>query len=317
MKKILTGPICLAMAAPMLSTPVFAQNIDVPPNAKPGQCWSRVLAPATYKTVTEEVVLQAASERIETVPAKYEWDEKEIIMEEAYDRLEVVPATFRTRTETVVMEPARDEYRVIPAKYETRTDRVKVRDGYTTWKKGTGPITRIDGTTGEILCLVEVPAEYRNVEKQVLVSAAKTERVRVPAKTREVVRRVIEKPATTRKVRVPAKVQTVRYQELVSPPTTRKIPVPAVKDRVTFQRKISGESLEWAEILCETNVTSGVVRNLQTALKDQGFYEGAIDGQLGAGTMAAIDAYQRRNNLSTGSLTIETLKRLRIPTARA
>jgi len=288
MKTFLTGPMCLAIAVPMLSASAYAQDFDLPPNAKPGQCWSRVLAPARYETVTENVVLQAASE----------------------------PATFKTRTETVVVEPARDDFRVVPAKYEKRSERVKVRDGYTTWKKGTGPITRIDGTTGEILCLVEVPAEYRSVEKQVLVSAAKTERIRRPAKTKQVVRRVIDKAATTRKVRMPAKVETVRFQEMVSPPSTRKIPVAAITDRVTFKKKISDESLQWAQILCETNVTPGVVRNLQTALQGQGLYQGAIDGKLGSGTMAAVDAYQRRNNLSTGSLTIETLNKLRIPTAR-
>jgi len=62
-------------------------------------------------------------------------------------------------------------------------------------------------------------------------------------------------------------------------------------------------------------VTPGVVRNLQTSLRDKGFYEGPIDGKLGADTMSAVDAYQRRNNLSTGSLTIETLDKLRIATS--
>ena len=316
MKKLLTGPLCLAVMLPALGAgSVQAQDFDVPPNAKPGQCWSRVLMPARYETVTEEVVLQPASERIELVPASYDWDEREIVIEEAYERLEIVPAKFSTRTETVTVEPAREEYRVIPARYETKTERVKVRDGYTTWKKGTGPITRLDATTGEILCLVEVPAEYRNVERQVLVSPARTEKVRVPAKTRTVERRVVTEPATTRKVRMPAKTQTVRYQKLVSPPRERKIPVAAVTDRVTFQKKVSEERLQWAEILCETNVTPGVVRNLQTALRDKGFYEGPIDGKLGAGTMAAVDAYQRRNRLSTGSLTIETMRKLGVATS--
>lgn len=315
MKKLLTGPLCLAVMMPAIVAGAQAQEFDLPPNAKPGQCWSRVLAPARYETVTEEVVLQPKTERIELTPAKYEWDEKEIVVEEAYDRLEIIPAQFTTKTEVVTVEPAREEYRVIPAKYESKTERVKVRDAYTTWKKGTGPISRVDATTGEILCLVEVPAEYREVSRQVLVSPARTERVRVPAKTRTVERRSLSKPATSRKVSVPAKTQTVRFQQLVTPPQERKIPVPAVTDRVTFQKKVSEERIQWAEILCETNVTPGVVRNLQTELRDKGFYEGPIDGKLGTGTMTAVDAYQRRNNLSTGSLTLETMRKLGVSTS--
>jgi len=165
MKKLLTGPLCLAAMVPALGAVAQAQDFDLPPNAKAGQCWSRVLAPARYETVTEEVVLQPAGERIEITPAKYGWDEKEIIIEEAYDRLEIIPAQFTTKSEVVTVEPAREEYQVVPAKYDTKTERVKVRDAYTTWKKGTGPISRLDATTGEILCLVEVPAEYREVSR--------------------------------------------------------------------------------------------------------------------------------------------------------
>ena len=40
------------------------------------------------------------------------------------------------------------------------------------------------------------------------------------------------------------------------------------------------------------------VRVLQTRLKDLGFYAGSIDGQMGAGTVSALKAFQTRNGLS-------------------
>ena len=49
------------------------------------------------------------------------------------------------------------------------------------WKKGTGPIQRIDESTGEIMCLVEVPATYKTISKEVLVSPATTRTVEIPA----------------------------------------------------------------------------------------------------------------------------------------
>ena len=315
MKITRLGPVGLIAIAPAMGAIAHAQTADLPPNPKANSCYSRVLSPDRYESVTEKIVVQPAGQRIEVIPAKYSWDEKEIVVEEGYERLEVVPAKFTSRTETVVVEPAREEYKVIPAKYETRSERIKVRDSYTTWKKGSGPISRLDASTGEIMCLVEVPAEFKSVSRQVMTSPPRTERIKIPAKTREVTRKVVSNAATTRKVRVPAKVQTVRYQTLVSPPRENKIAIPAKTDTITTRKLVSQGELRWAEILCETNVTPGVVRNLQTTLKDKGFYDGAIDGRLGPSTMAAVDAYQRRNNLATGSLTLETMRKLRVATS--
>jgi len=317
MKESRFRPLCLIAMAPVMGAVAHAQMADMPPNAKPGECYARVLSPERYQAMTEEVVIQPASERIEITPAKYEWEEKEFVISEAYNRLEIIPARFETKTERVTVEPAREEYRIIPAQYDTREERVKIRDAYSTWKKGTGPITRLDASTGEIMCLVEVPAEYRTVSRQVMVTPARTERVKVPAKTRTIERRTVVKDATTRAVPVSAKTQTVRYQRMVSPPKEQKITVPAVTDHITTQRRVGESTIQWAEILCETNVTPGVVRNLQTALQGEGLYDGPIDGKLGPGTMAAVDAYQRSKGLATGSLTIETLDKLRISTAIA
>ena len=36
----------------------------------------------------------------------------------------------------------------------------------TYWKKGRGPIERVDNATGEIMCLIEEPAVYKDVTKQ-------------------------------------------------------------------------------------------------------------------------------------------------------
>jgi peptidoglycan hydrolase-like protein with peptidoglycan-binding domain len=46
-----------------------------------------------------------------------------------------------------------------------------------------------------------------------------------------------------------------------------------------------------------------MVRSAQTALRDQGYYEGDIDGQMNARTSAALRSFQRENNLpQTGDL---------------
>jgi len=313
----LRGPLGLLAVAPIfLASAANAQlNIpqaDLPPNAKPGECYARVLMPARYQTVSERVVVEAASERIEIIPAKYEWIEETIVVQAASERLEIVPARYETRTETIVIEPARQELRTIPAVYETRSERIKVRDAYTTWKKGTGPLQRIDSATGEIMCLVEVPAEYRTVTRQVVKTAARTEKIKIPGKTKTIQRQVLVQKATTRVIKIPGKTETIRVQKMVTPPQERKVPVAAVYDTVSKQKVVSDAKLEWTEILCETNVTPDIVRQLQTALQGKGHYNGAIDGKFGSGTMAAIEAYQRAEGIAEGQLTIKTLNKLGI-----
>jgi peptidoglycan hydrolase-like protein with peptidoglycan-binding domain len=76
---------------------------------------------------------------------------------------------------------------------------------------------------------------------------------------------------------------------------------------------VRSAQLEWAPILCETNVTADVVMRVQTALERAGYYKGPIDGTLGPATMSAVDAYQRAEGLATGGLTIETVKKLKVP----
>lgn len=56
-----------------------------------------------------------------------------------------------------------------------------------------------------------------------------------------------------------------------------------------------------------------MVRRAQTALKDQGYYEGEIDGTMSPRTSGALRTYQREHNLQeTGDLDPETAKRLGI-----
>ncbi|MDX1698540.1 MAG: peptidoglycan-binding domain-containing protein, partial [Thiohalobacterales bacterium] len=76
--------------------------------------------------------------------------------------------------------------------------------------------------------------------------------------------------------------------------------------------KVSDARQEWRPVLCETNTTRDLVLQIQRGLKAAGFDPGTIDGVLGRDTMAAADAYQRKHNLPTGGMTIQTLKKLGI-----
>ncbi len=298
------------------SGPYAGANGLLPPNAKPGECYARLLIPAQYETRQERILIEPEGERIETIPARYETVTERVEVREASERLEVVPAAYRTVTERVMVEPEQEILEPIPATYRTVTERILVRDGYTTWKKGRGPIERLDAATGEIMCLVEVPPEYRTVTKRVTDQPAGARKVVKPAVYRTVTRQVVERPAATRRVAIPPKYENVTLRKMVEPPANRRIVTPARYETVTRREKTADERLEWRSILCETNTTPGVIANLQRALLQAGFNPGPIDGRYGRATRGAVERYQRSKGLPLGGITMDTLRQLGVQPGR-
>jgi hypothetical protein len=72
----------------------------------------------------------------------------------------------------VTTREASERVETIPAKYEEVEEKVLVEEAHSVWQKGRGLIEKVDNTTGEIMCLVEVPASYKTVRKQVVVKPA-------------------------------------------------------------------------------------------------------------------------------------------------
>lgn len=235
------------------------------PTARAGECYALVRKPAQYRTVSRQVETSPAHERLVSQPARTVTETQQVVVREAYEETRTIPAQFRDVTERVMVRPAR-----------------------MVWKRGRGPVERIDHATGEIMCLVEEPAEYKTVSRRVMVQPAQVQRVTVPAEVRSVpVQRVVQ-PAQTQRVNVPPQFGTVQTEELVEQ-----------------------ARLEWRPVLCETNMTRDMVRSLQQTLQARGFNPGAIDGVIGRQTMEAVNAYQRANGLPVDRyLNMETVRSL-------
>lgn len=289
-----------AKEAKLALAPAAAHSLQsslTPPNAKPGQCFTKIIIPAKYKTVTERQLVEEAGQRIEVIPASFKQGTKRVLVSEATEKLEVVPATYKTVRERVLVKPASSKLIQVPAQYETVSNRVMVTPARKEWKPGTGPIQRIDNNTGEIMCLIEVPATYKTVTKRVLKSPASTRTVEIPAEYKSVTKQVVATAATTRKVSIPAKYKTISVTEQAAPASQRVIEIPAKYSNVSRKELVSAESVEWREILCDTNMTSAKITQIQRALQAAGHNPGPIDGSIGADTMSAVNAFQRSKGL--------------------
>lgn len=131
-----TAPAPVTTQTVAATPPAPAGSSDIPPNAKPGECYAKVLIPAVTQTKTDRVLIA---------------EEQKVLN------------------------------RIIPAKYRVETERVLVKEARQYWKAGQGPITKKDEVTGEIMCLVEEPAQYKTVEKRILVEEEKPEYKMIPA----------------------------------------------------------------------------------------------------------------------------------------
>ncbi|MGB5259648.1 MAG: peptidoglycan-binding domain-containing protein [Gammaproteobacteria bacterium] len=169
---------------------------------RPGMCYHEHFRPASYETVDQQVLVSEENEQVNVTAPEYRWIDKQVLVKEASSKMVQVPAVYEWTAEQVVDKPA-----------------------HTTWQKGSGPIQRIDEATGEIMCLVEVPATYKTVRKRILKSAA-----------------------TTKRIDIPAEYKTVKVRELATGPRELKTQIPAAYKTVKVTRKVADASFVWHEV---------------------------------------------------------------------
>ena len=257
-------------AATLAGAASAAQSSDYPPESEPGTCYARVLIPEQINVVTEQVVDRPESSEIKLVPATYETVTEQVLVKEATKNIRVIPATYETVSEQVLVAPERTETLVVPAEYETYTEQVLVREAYTTWKPGNGlygrtaeaSVSENGVSTGELLCRVEVPAQYETVTRTRLVSPERTDTRTIPATYETVTKEVVVEEAQVVEEIVPAVYNTVTVEKLVTPSSEETLVVPATYKSIDKRVVSGGGALEWREVLTISTVESlGLTKN--------------------------------------------------------
>ena len=249
----------------------------------------QIPVPATYKTVSEKVLVKPASIRQEPVAPTFKTVEEKVLVRPESTKIKVTPATYRTEKAPRVSKEASVKLTPYPAEFETVTEEVMVAEGYKIWKRGSAWIGqaidvrplqsfevdengRVDGNSvshdwlfsdnnnleDDVMCLVEVPPEYKTVTRKVLVKAAgvheeeipeeycdctitkvdqpaKQEVITIPAEYRTVARQVVDTPASTRDIEIPAQYETVQRQVVDKPASVREEIVAAEYDNISYQ----------------------------------------------------------------------------------
>ncbi len=175
-------------------------------------CYDKVQLPDVYRTEMRPVVLRPGfadvywtrpvisvrSQRVDVAPAHWQTLRR--------------PAVYGERVERVLVAPARRHYVEEPAVTRTIRQSVIVKPARVRWEHSRGFLGR-----GERLCKVVVPAETREVERQVVVSAARRVAEVTPAVYETRVRSVLLSPERSARVYRPAVHGWVHHQVVLRP----------------------------------------------------------------------------------------------------
>ena len=346
--KIKYSNLVAALLLPL--TYVQAEDVSLtPPNAVPGECYARVVSPAQYETIEEQVMIKEAAEEISIVPAEYGTAEEEIEVIPATKKLTPVPASYKEVTETIEVKPAVSTWKTslkkkalpvspeilaaakasgvdlssaqpgdcykeyfVPRKFKTSTEDVLVRNEHnetevippefeivektivvkpaskevvevpavyeeteekvlveaekTVWKKGQNPAQKVSGATGEIMCLVKIPAKYKTIKKRILKSPATTKVVEIPEETKVIKVKKLIADAQIKSVPMPALYETIEKTELESNAT---FSWHYAKDEVEAGLKYTGHRVCLTEEPAKTKEVTKIVLDIPASVEEE------------------------------------------------
>ncbi len=225
------------------------------------------------------------------VPVKYKSVTKRLVLQPAVKHKVAVSPKYKIIKVTELIEPARTERIQIPATYQILKRKEKVEEEQYYWRErfNIEAKNRITSECNKI-CLTKTPAKYKKIAKRVVVQ-----------------------PAMSRKIKTPEQYKTVKVKKILRKASYKKVIIPEEYITVVTERERTKGYSKWMPMICESNITPKMIRDVQRALKFHGFYNGEIDGIWSLDIKSSARAYQKANGLGvTSKLSIELMTSLGI-----
>jgi len=317
--------------------PATAQQIDntqILPDAKPGECYAKVISPAQFTTRTEEIVVQESSERIETVEAKYEKVDQTIVVKEPAQLLKATPAQFEKQSQRIEVLAQDKNWtmtvggKTLPASPDAiaqikrsgvDTDSVDVGNCYVEYYEPAKYRTQAEKVmvkpSSEVITII--PAEYESVEEQVVIKEASSEVVDVPAVYRTQTESVLVEPVrsiwqencgvvdqvdnatgeTLCLVEVPARYETLTKTVLDTSATTKTVEIPAVYRTITVERLVRPASEKRETIPAEYTTVQKRVKEADANFFWLAKGEAAASGAIATGRVVCMTQQPAEQNV--------------------
>lgn len=111
----------------------------------------------------------------------------------------------------------------------------------------------------------------------------------------------------------PAVIETVTSQVLAEPAqldSSGQVIRPAIFRTETSQQIVTPRQERWFEIPCPGMMAPDFIRTVQRALAARGIYRGPVHGQMDTATRKAVQRYQAPLGLDSGTLSLDTARKL-------
>lgn len=245
---------CAVLTAGALAQPSHPAQLPVTlPNAQIGECYQFVRIDAEYETVMQTIVVADEYEIFDVTDPNLEMQQRRYVSREAGMRYRVTEPVYEDVTEQVQTRPGYVRYEVTPAETRTVSERILVREARMVWRRGYvegAHQVRHDPETGEIWCLVEEPAIYETVHRNVVTSPAQVREVAVEPQFETITRSVLVQPATVEEIHIPAEHASYHVQVLTEEATINRRVAHRRTEQVARHELVSSERFEWRLVDC-------------------------------------------------------------------
>jgi len=185
-----------------------------PPDAKPGECYAKVVLPAEYEDIQEEVIIKEASESISIIPAEYDTVKAEVEVIPETTKLIPIPETYKEVVETIEVKPAMKLW-----KRSLEEGALPVSPTILSAVEAAGMDIQ-NAQPGNCYKEYFIPRKYKKISEEILVQGERNESEIIPPKFETIEKTIIIKPATKKLVEVPAVYEEIEEKVLISPEKT-------------------------------------------------------------------------------------------------
>lgn len=249
MKKILFTGVLL-----LLVTNTFSQALSLPQNPEPGKCYVMCKTPEVWKNEQVTIEIAPAYKKIITHPAEYKTVTEKVLVQEASQKLEIIPAVWETKAISYTAKEDANKLNVIDAVFTPGSQTIETKASSASWQmSGRKPGCESDNPNDcRYWCYKPVPATFVTVPLTKLSSDASTESSKVAGFDKTYNRRVIVQKETTRTIEIPAVYSTVTKTVLVKDGWKEEITVPAKYKSINKEVLVNkGGLTTWKEVECE------------------------------------------------------------------
>jgi hypothetical protein len=278
-----------------------------------GEILCRIRVPAVYKTVSKRVLVRPARTIRSLVPAAYKTVKVKKLIAPAKYRVINSPAQYKTQNYRVKVGSSRIVWRQVMCKthksYRKHYAKASYRKPVKQYRKTAPRRVLHKRVMHKAVNKYRKPAITQHEYYAVMNAGKKVNRKVAPHRSQKAgislhdyysVMNMTGKKASSKK-----KILKHKKVKHTSPKKMMKSVKP--KAKVSSSKKATKATATDSQ---KQMSKQNIIRSIQKALKAKGFDPGTVDGKMGAGTAAALKAFQSSHGLPVGRLTKDTFRAL-------